>query len=98
MFRGQPYAKTKAHMIVKKLTDYSGNKAHDRHIEFDECKKIGLKVTAIESDQALQDLLLTVHHCYMHSLMNTAAYKIIENYTGAAFVKQQVMTVQAPQP
>jgi ATP-dependent protease ClpP protease subunit len=89
MFRGRPNAKKKAQIVVKKLTDYSGNKTHDRHIEFDECKRIGLNVTAIEADQDLQDLLLTVHHCYMHSLMNTPSYKIIENYMGAAFVKQQ---------
>jgi ATP-dependent protease ClpP protease subunit len=94
MFRGRPNARKKARAVVKKLTDYSGNKTHDRHIEFDECKRIGLTVTAIEADQQLQDLVLTVHHCYMHSLMNTASYKIIENYLGAAFVKQQA----GPQP
>jgi DNA-binding ferritin-like protein len=68
-------------------TDYSGNKGHDRHIDFGECQNIGLKVKSLESDQELQDLVLTVHHCYMHLLMNTSAFKIIENQTGAAFVK-----------
>jgi len=87
MFRGDARSLTKARAVVKKLTDYSGNKGHDRHIDFDECRKIGLKVTALEADQTLQDLVLTVHHCYMHTLMNTNAYKIIENQTGAAFVK-----------
>ena len=37
-----------------------------------------------------QDLVLTVHHCYMHTLGNSAAYKIIENHKGKAIVKQQV--------
>ena len=37
----------------------------------------------------MQDLVLTVHHCYMHTLMNTAAFKIIENHLGNALVKQQ---------
>jgi ATP-dependent protease ClpP protease subunit len=89
MFAGNRDALKKAKAVVKHLTDYSGNKGHDRHIEFDECKKIGLKVTPIESNQALQDLVLTVHHCYMHTLMNTNAYKIIENHNGVAFIKQQ---------
>jgi ClpP class serine protease len=96
MLRRSPNARKKAQGIVKKLTDYTGNKTHDRHIEFDECRSIGLHVSAIEADQKLQDLLLTVHHCYMHSLMNTPAYKIIENYTGQAFIKQQQETAPAP--
>jgi hypothetical protein len=92
MFKGSSTAMSKSRLVVKRLTDYSGNKGHDRHIDFDECKRIGLKVSAFESDQTLQDLVLTVHHCYMHTLMNTAAYKIIENQQGIGFVKQ----AQAP--
>lgn len=57
MFKRDAKALRKAQTVVQ------------RHIEFDECKKIGLKVNAIESDQMFQDLLLTVHHCYMHALM-----------------------------
>ncbi len=58
---------------------------------------MGLKVVEIESDQQLQDLVLTVHHCYMHALMNTGAIKIIENHLGARLIKQQI-TVAAPTP
>jgi hypothetical protein len=46
-----------------------------------------------EDDNDLQDLLLTVHHCYMHALANTGAVKIIENHSGAAFIKQTVQFV-----
>lgn len=94
MFSGDPYAKKKAKQIVKKLTDYKGNKAHDRHIHADECIAMGLAVDMIEADQKLQDLVLTVHHCYMHSLMNTPSYKMIENHDGLALVKQQAVMVQ----
>jgi hypothetical protein len=34
-----------------------------------------------------QDLVLTVHHCYMHFLMNTNAFKIIENHLGVGMSK-----------
>ncbi len=91
MFAKERTALAKAKQAVKKLTDYSGNKGHDRHIDFGECQKIGLKVKSLESDQELQDLVLTVHHCYMHLLMNTSAFKIIENQTGAAFVKNAAL-------
>ena len=89
MFAGDPQARKKAREVVKKLSDFKGNKAHSRHIHYDECKAIGLLVELIEDDQVLQDLILTVHHCYMHSIMNTTAFKIIENHEGAAFCKQQ---------
>jgi len=94
MLKGDTHAKAKARSIVKKLTDYTGNKTHERHIDIEECKTIGLKIVQIEDDQILQDLILTVHHCFMHGLMNTPSYKFIENHLGVAFVKQQVSNPQ----
>jgi hypothetical protein len=91
MFASDKNAKQKAKSVVRRLASYSANKSHTRHIHFDECRKIGLKVTAIEDDKKLQDLVLTVHHCYMHLLMNTPAFKIIENQRGTAFIKQHLV-------
>lgn len=89
MFNGKSDAAKKAVRIVKQLTDYKANRTHERHISSEECKSMGLIIEDIEEDPTLQDRLLTVHHCYMHSLMNTNAYKMIENHLGVAFVKQQ---------
>jgi hypothetical protein len=91
MFSGlSPKGRTaQAKKVVRALTDFSGNKGHDRHIHYSELKAMGLNVELLENNQNYQDLVLTVHHCYMHSLMNTNAFKIIENHKGAAFVKQQ---------
>ena len=96
MFKGQADAPAKAKKAVKHLTDYTGNKSHARHIHVDECEKI-LNVKRIESDPKLQDILLTVHHCYMHALMNTNSFKMIENHLGAAFVKQAATVVMPAQ-
>jgi membrane-bound ClpP family serine protease len=96
MFCGDAKAKDKARKITKKLADYKGNKTHDRHIHADECQKIGLKIEQLEDDKALQDLVLTVHHSYMHTLMNTPALKIIENQRGTAFVKRQLQAAAPP--
>jgi ClpP class serine protease len=82
----------RASQVVHKLTDFSGTKAHNRHIHYHECRSIGLKIELLEDDQVLQDLVLTVHHCYMHALMNSSAYKIIENHLGVTMVKQQQIT------
>jgi ClpP class serine protease len=97
MFAGDTNSSRKAAKIAKQLADYRKHKTHGRHIHTDECKSMGLKVVEIESDQQLQDLVLTVHHCYMHALMNTGAIKIIENHLGARLIKQQI-TVAAPTP
>lgn len=94
MFHGDPDAEKKAKEIVRTLTDYTGNKTHTRHIHYDECVDMGLTIERLEDDPKLQDLVLTVHHCFMHSLMNTASYKMIENHLGTAMVKQQI-TAQA---
>ncbi len=89
MFKGSKDARARAKKIVNKLTDYTGNKTHNRHIPFEECKKMGLKVRELEEkgQEIFQDLVLTVHHCYMHSIMNSTAFKLIENHAGVALIK-----------
>ena len=87
MFAGDADAETKAGRIVEFLSDTDEHKAHERHIPMAKCIEIGLRIKPLEEDATLQDLLLTVHHCFMHSLMNSNAYKIIENHLGVAFVK-----------
>jgi ATP-dependent protease ClpP protease subunit len=88
MFSGDPDAGEKAAKIVTGLSDVDTNKAHDRHIHIDACEELGLKIERLEDDQQLQEAVLTVHHCYMHSLSVSGATKIVENHVGQqAFVK-----------
>lgn len=102
MFAHQLNAKEKADHVVKQLTDYRGNKSHHRHIHAEECEAMGLVIENLEEPgkETLQDLVLTVHHCYMHTLMNSGVYKIVENHMGTAFMKQiaiqQFMIPQVP--
>ena len=101
MFNGLPNSRRKAASIVKALTHYTKNKGHDRHIHLEECRKIGLKVMSLEDDVPspdqgeFQDLVLTVHHCYMHVMMNSATYKIIENHMGVGIAKNLVQPTPA---
>lgn len=90
MFEGRANARQLAKNIVKKLTHFPTNRTHARHIHFDECQSMGLSVKALESDQELQDLVLTVHHCFMHVFMNGTAYKGIENHRGVAVFRNLV--------
>jgi len=87
MFEGLPDRKKKAKAVTKALSNYPKNKSHDRHFDLEDCEKIGLTIKRLESEPALQDLVLTVHHCYMNLLMNSNAYKIVENQNAVALVK-----------
>jgi len=57
--------------------------------------EIGLRVEPLESDKVLQDLVLTVHHAYMHTFSFAPCIKITENHKGIATVLQMQI---APQP
>ena len=69
-----------------KLNNNEHTKMHSRHIGIDKAKEIGLKIKALESDDKLQDAILSVHHCYMHTFQNTNAVKILENQKGVSFI------------
>lgn len=85
--------KTRAKKI-KKIANLLGkqrtSKSHNRHINPDVARDLGINVTALESDQALQDLVLTLHHTLTHTFTQTNAIKIIENHAGIAYVNQVV--------
>ncbi len=98
MFEGLPDRKKKAKKITKALSNYPQNKTHDRHFDTDDCESMGLVIKRLEADPEMQDLVLTVHHCYMNLLMNTAAYKIIENHNGVALVKNLTAAPPPPNP
>lgn len=91
MFEGETDAIPRSQSIVEALSDADIHKSHDRHIPLAQCQELGLKVFALEDDQRLQNLVLTVHHCYMHALTNGPTFKVIENQLGVAFVKMQQM-------
>ena len=77
----------KAAKVTRALANYPQNKSHERHFDAEECAKIGLTIRGLEEDPKLQDLVLTVHHCYMHLLSNTPVFKIIENHIGVGLSK-----------
>jgi len=86
MFDRDPNAKLIAKKIVNELTDRANMKTHSRHLSAQTCKSYGLKVHDLENDNVLQDLILTVHHCFMHTFANSHAIKIVENHLGVATV------------
>ena len=74
-------------VILEKLSSHKETSSHARHISSAECSKIGLNVIMLESlGEKMQDLVLTVHHCFMHTFASTEAIKIIENHDEKAIV------------
>lgn len=73
--------------IINELANHSLNLSHSRHLSAKKCKQIGLKIEMMEDDQNLQDAILSVHHCFIHTLTATPATKIIENHNGTAYIQ-----------
>ena len=89
-----------ADQILDNLAVHAATKTHSRHIHINECKKMGIKVIALENiikDKPIedckdfQDCVLTVHHAYMHTFSNSSAIKIIENHNGAAIISNSLL-------
>lgn len=62
MLKGQPDAKEKGEKIAKHFNDAGKHKNHGRRIGRDEARNEGLSVEELESDQELQEHVLTAYH------------------------------------
>ena len=77
----------KTKKVLKEFSDHKTNKSHARHISKDKCKEIGVSIIDMESDDDLQDLILTVHHSFMHTFNHSTVTKIVENHMGLAYIE-----------
>ena len=100
MLKDEPNAVAKADAASKWFGDYQHFGSHARRVSLVDVQNLGLKGSALEDDQALQDAVLSVHHSYSHTFGQTGAVKIIENHLGRAWVKmvQQVFVAQQGPP
>ena len=87
MFEDDAEKDTNADTISKALLDVEANKDHGRHLHRDKCEEIGLNIKHFEDDQEMQDAILSVHHSFMISLMESPAAKLIENHKGILYGK-----------
>jgi hypothetical protein len=87
MLNSDQNAGQKAKEIVEFLLSHDLHRAHGRHLHRKELRDKGLVIRDLEDDQKLQDAVLSVHHAFMNTLMNTDAVKIIENHGGVALIR-----------
>jgi hypothetical protein len=92
MFAGDPDAAAKIDRVMSELGDHAFTLSHSRHISLERAQGLDLNVVPLETDQDLQDAVLTVHHACIQTLTATGAFKLIENQNGIAFI-QTVQTM-----
>ena len=88
MFISDNNTESKVAHILDELGSHALSKSHSRHFSASRCSEMGLRISMLEENDDLQDALLSVHHACIHTLSATAAYKIIENQNGFAFIQQ----------
>jgi hypothetical protein len=98
MFSGDPDATKLAKDVVDELGSHALTLSHARHISLAKAQSLKLRVTALEDDKTLQDLVLTIHHTCIQTLTETPALKIIENHKGVAFITslQTMLLARSP--
>lgn len=98
MFSDHKDASEKAKRLSDWLCAHSEFMNHGRHIPRTTLREYGMVIDDLESDQELQDLVLSVFHATTHTFTRTTAVKIIENHDGRAFIKQVGSVMIPPQP
>ena len=86
MFAGANDSEEKAAAVVSELASHELTLSHDRHIPAEKAKEIGISVEMLESNDDLQEAVLSVHHACIQTLAETPAFKIIANHMGVGFI------------
>jgi hypothetical protein len=87
MCEDEPDAQEQANAIVDFLSSHNVHRAHGRHLHRSELRAKGLDIIDLESDPALQDAVLSVHHACMLTVGNYNVNKLVENHSGIAHMK-----------
>jgi ATP-dependent protease ClpP protease subunit len=85
--------------IATWLADHQRHRTHGRPIGLDVARELGLRISALEDNQQLQDAVLTVFHAAMVTFQVTNCVKMIESHKGKGwFLQVQQLAVPIAQP
>lgn len=99
MFADDPDCDAKVASIVEKLCEHQNSAMHNRHFSAQELIDAGMKIELLESDNELQDAVLSVHHAFMITFQRSPSAKIIESSGDKHWiiqVAQIVANIQQP--
>ena len=85
MFKDHDDPEVDAERAVGALMNFKDTTDHGHHFLKEKCLEYGLRIVALEEDQKLQELVLTVHHSYVASFARLKSIKFIENSAGASW-------------
>lgn len=97
MFAGDQDAAGKAARIAHHFSDAGTHKSHGRRINLAEAVAQGLSVESLESNQDLQEQVLTAYHLMTLTFENSICAKIMASDTGRTWMKNWVSPEQAAQ-
>ncbi len=90
MLKGQP--QTLIQTTVDYLSDYNSHLQHNTRLSIDDLtKNTALNIIPLESNQKLQELVLSLYLCYQIAAGLTNCSKIIENQKSIKFVKNHIV-------
>ena len=90
MLKGQP--QNIIDNTVNYLADYNFHLQHNTRLSITDLQmNTALIITPLESDQKLQELVLSLYHCYQIAAGLTNCSKIIENHKSVKFVKNHII-------
>jgi ATP-dependent protease ClpP protease subunit len=87
MFNGNPNAHAMASAAARHFNDASIHKSHGRRIDRDEARTKGIVVEDLETNQRLQEEVLTTYHMMTLTIEKTLATKVMMNDAGRGWVK-----------
>ena len=91
MFKNDINAKAKSVKISKWLGNANLHKSHGRPISCSDAKDNGINIIELESDQKLQEKVLSLYHASIITLEITNCVKFIENHNGnGTYLQMQV--------
>lgn len=96
MFNGDPNAQQKADDIATFLADHAQFKSHGRPVKIPELLQHGARVTDLRSNPALYLVVDELYCCLDIFLGNSLVYKMFENSTGGALIRQSAAGLQMP--
>jgi len=97
MYRGDLDAAAKASAVAAWFANYDNFASHSRAVTLSSAQENGVKVEPLETDQEIQDTVLSIFHATTHTFAQTGAGKIIENHLGRAYITMsETILVSAP--
>ena len=88
MFAGEEDARSQAEAVSNWMASHNEFSTHGKPISRDDGRAHGMNIIDLESDQALQDAILSVYHSVMHTFGQAIQVtKIVENHLGKAFME-----------